>query len=345
MGSYFGAEVITPANFGTANNPFTSFGTVTGKVVSVSNNGTVAAFSDVSHTPNQVYIVNTTSSSAAALNIPGATTAAFSPDGLKTFIAGGTASNSLYIYSPQQALQGPIALSGSATGIGFAPNGAFAFVAESGASPNVTAFATCNNQVASAPLALPANPLMMKVLANVHMDGKDSYGNSIPDGIHILLLDSTGFDILTATISAPAAGTLCPQGLTFISNDPLRAAQRIELGQGTLQPVNFFLSSDSTQIYIANANTSSILVYNFLVGSVIGGIELMNSATPVSAQISSDAGTIVVAGSDGMVHEVSTALGGSDLVQLPFPNLPNYLNPFCTYSAIQCTLDVALTRP
>ncbi len=344
-GSYFGAEVITPANFGTANSPFNSFGTVTGKVMAVSNSGTVAAFSDTSHTPNQVYIVNTSSNAATALNIPGATTAAFSPDGLKTFVAGGTTSNSLYVYSPQQALQGPIALSGSATGIGFAPNGAFAFVAESGASPNVTAFATCNNQVASAPLPLPANPLMMAVLANVHMDGKDSYGNSIPDGIHILILDSTGFDIVTATISAPAAGTLCPEGLTFISNDPLRAAQRIELGQGTLQPVNFFLSSDSTQIYIANANSSSILVYNFLVGSVIGGIELMNSATPVSAQISSDAGTILVAGSDGMVHEVSTALGGNDLVQLPFPNLPNYLNPFCTYSATQCTLDVVLTRP
>jgi hypothetical protein len=349
MGSDFGAEIITPSNFGTTTSPFTSLGTVTGTALAVANSGTVAAFADTLHTPNQVYIVNTTTASsptATALTIPAATAAAFSPDGTKTFIAGGTAGNSLYVYSGLQALQGPISLSGSANAIAFAPNGAFAFVAEAAAgSSNLTAFATCNNQVA-ATLALPASPILMKVIPNVHMDGKDSYGNSIPDGIHILILDATGFDIATATISAPPAGNLCPESLTFKSNDPLRTAQRIELGQGTLQPLNFFVSGDGTQIYIANANNSTILIYNFVVGSIIGGIELLNGATPVSAEMSSDAGTIVVAGSDNMVHEVSTSVGGADLVQLPFPNLPNYLNPFCTsYNPAQCTLNVALTRP
>jgi len=345
MGSYFGAQIINPANFGTANNPFTSLGTVTGTVLAVSNNGSIAAFSDTSHTPNQVYIAST-SATPTPLTIPGATSAAFSPDALKTFIAGGTNSSSLYIYSSQQALQGPITLAGSAKSIGFVPNGAFAFVAQAAGpgSANLTAFSTCNNQTAAS-VALPSDPILMQVLPNFHMDGKDSYGNSIPDGIHALVLDSTGFDIITATISAPAAGTLCSEGLTFISNDPLRAAQRIELQQGTLQPLGFFASGDGTQLYIANASSSTILVYNFIVGSVIGGIELANSATPTSAQMSSDGGTIVVAGSDNTVHEVSTLLGGADLVQLPFPNLPNYLNPFCTYSAIQCTLDVVLTKP
>jgi hypothetical protein len=346
MGSYFGALVINPSSFGTANNPYTGLGTVTGKVLAASNSGTTAAFSDTSHTPNQVYIVSTNSTGTPTpLTIPNATSAAFSPDGLKTFVAGGTTGNSLYVYSSLQALQGPITLAGPATGIGFAPNGAFAFVAESGASPNVTAFATCNN-LPAATLPLPANPILMKVLANVHLDGKDSYGNSIPDGIHVLILDSTGFDIITATISAPPVGTLCPEGLTFISNDPIRVAQRVELGQGTLQPVNFFASGDGSQLYVVNSNNSSILVYNFIVGSVIGGIELANSATPISADISADGGTILVAGSDNLVHEVSTSIGGADLVQLSFPNLPNYLNPFCTTnSATLCTLDVVLTRP
>jgi hypothetical protein len=346
MGSYFGALIINPSSFGTANNPYTGLGTVTGKVLAASNSGTVAAFSDTSHTPNQVYIVSTNSpGTPTPLTIPNATSAAFSPDGLKTFITGGPTGNSLYVYSSQQSLQGPFTLAGSANGIGFAPNGAFAFVAESGASPNVTAFATCNN-LPAATLPLPANPILMKVLANVHLDGKDSYGNSIPDGVHVLILDSTGFDIITATISAPPAGTLCPEGLTFISNDPLRVAQRVELGQGTLQPVNFFASGDGSQLYVVNSNNSSILVYNFIVGSVIGGIELANSATPISADISADGGTILVAASDNMVHEVSTSIGGADLVQLSFPNLPNYLNPFCTTnSATLCTLDVVLTRP
>lgn len=350
MGSNFGAQIITPANFGTSTNPYASLGTVTGTVLAASNNGTLAAFSDTIHTPNQVYIVNSANSnslSATALTIPSAIAAAFSPDGLKTFIAGNGGS-SLYVYSTQQAIQGPIALSQPANAIAFAANGAFGFVAEAaagGGSGNLAAFATCNNQLAAS-LPLPSNPILMKVLPNVHLDGKDSYGNSIPDGVHVLLLDATGFDVITATISAPATGTLCPEGLSFISNDPLRAAQRIELGQGTLQPVNFFTSSDGTQIYIADSSTSTIMIYNFLVGSVIGGIELANNATPVTAQMSFDAGTIVVSGSDGMLHEVTTSLGGSDFTQLSFPNLPNYLNPFCTTdSASQCTLNVALTRP
>jgi hypothetical protein len=361
MGSEYGAQIINPTNFGTANSPFTSLGTVIGSVLAVSNNGTFAAFSDTGHTPNQVYVVNSTiatSLSSAALTIPTATAAAFSPDALKLYILGGTGGSSLYIYSTLQALQGPIALSGPASSLGFSPNSAFAFVAESAGtgSANVAAFANCANPAVApiAPVAsvnLPANPILMKVLPNVHLDGTDSYGNSIPDGVHVLVLDATGFDILTATGSAPASGTLCPQGLTFISNDPLRPAQRIELGQGSIQPgtyANFFASADGSQLYVANGSSSSIVIYNFIVGTIIGGIELLNNATPVTAQMSTDAGTILVAGSDGLLHEVSTSVGGADLVQLPFPNIPNYLNAFCTApspSGVPCALNVAITKP
>ena len=243
MGSDFGAELINPSNFGTANNPYTSLGTVTGRVLATSVNGAFGAFSDTIHTPNQVYIVNTQTASPTntPLNITNATAAGFSPDGLKAFIVGGTTGNSLYVYSSVQALQGPFPLTGSGNAVAFAPNSAFAFIAESGATPNLTAYATCSNQLA-ATIPLPANPILMKVLPNVHLDGKDSYGNSIPDGIHVLVLDATGFDIITSTLSPPPAGALCPQGLNFISGDPLRPVQRIELGQGTLQPVNFFAS-------------------------------------------------------------------------------------------------------
>jgi DNA-binding beta-propeller fold protein YncE len=160
------------------------------------------------------------------------------------------------------------------------------------------------------------------------------------------VLDATGFDIITSTTSAPATGTLCPQGLAFISNDALRPAQRIELGEGTLQPVNFFASPDGSQLYIANASSSTIFVYNFIVGSVIGGIEISGNATPLSAEMTVDGSTILISGSDGLLHQVSTSLGGNDLVQLPFPNLPNYLNPFCTiYTTDTCTLNVAATKP
>jgi hypothetical protein len=355
MGSDFGAVMITTANLNSANNPYTSFGTVTGKALAVSNSGTNVVFSDTIHTPNQVYVVNAANSAgivSTPLNISGATTAAFSPDGLKTYIVGGTNSSSLYVYSTLQALQQPstspqLALSGPASAVGFSPNGAFAFVAEGAGtgSPNVTAFSTCNNQVAAS-VTLPADPILMKVLPNVHLDGKDSFGNSIPDGVHVLVLDSTGFDLITATISAPANGTLCPQGLTFISGDPLRTTQRIELGEGTLQPVNFFASADGTQLYVANASSANIFVYNLIIGSVTGSISILNNATPISAEMTTDAATIIIAGNDGMLHELTTVLGGSDNVQLSFPNLPNYLNPFCTVypTTGACVLNVAITK-
>ena len=355
MGSQFGASLINPANFGSANNPYTSLGTVTGTALAVSQNGSNAIFSDTLHSPNQVYVVSSTNPTApTALNIPNATLASFSPDGLKTYIIGGASGSAMYIYSPLQALQGPIALSGPPKALVFSPNDAFLFAAESGgAAANLTAFANCTNPALApiqpaASIVLPANPLLMKVLPSLHIDGKDSYGNAIPDGVHVLILDPTGFDIVTARIMPPAgAGTLCPQGLQFVSGDPLRPVQRIELNQGTLQPLNFFYSADDTQLYVVSSNTSSIVVYSFISGSVTGGIELQNNAKPLTADSSVDSSTIVISGDDGMLHEVSTALGGSDSIPLSFPDIPNFPNPFCSSnpSAGACALNMAIVRP
>lgn len=363
MGSDFGAETVNPANFGSNTSPFSSLGTVTGKVLAVSANGASAIFSDTLHYPNQVYVVQTAPSAVTTpLNISSATAAAFSPDGLKAFIAGGTNSSSLYVFSPLQALQQYVStttpptnpqlnLAGPADAIAFSPNGAFAFVAESaanGGSANITAFATCNNQIASdnltpptpAVVNIPANPLMMRVLPNVHLGGVDSNGLSIPDGIHLLVLDDTGFDLITFSV----AGTFCPQSLSF------SPPQRIELGQ-TINTQsgspNFFASADATLLYVVNPGSSSILIYNFIAGATTGGIEILGNATPLSADMSPDAGTIVVVGSDDLLHEISTGIGGADLFQLPFPNLPNFLNPFCTFTptAGPCTLNIALVKP
>ena len=358
MGSDYGAQIVSPSNFGGANSPFTPLGTLTGHVLASSLNGNSAAFSDTVHVPNQVYIASVSNSgSPTALSIPGPVPplteiAGFSPDGLKTFIIAGSNLTSMYVYSSLQALQGPITLAQPGTAIAFSPNAAFTYIAESGGAPNLTAFANCTNPAVTpiqpaASIALPGTPLLMKVLPALHIDGKDSFGNAIPDGVHVLILDSTGFDIVTSKVSVPAATTLCPQGVQFVSGDPLRAVQRIELGQGTLQPVNFFYSADDTQLYVVSSSSSSIIVYSFITGSVIGGIELQNNATPITADMSVDAGTIVIAGSDGMLHEVSTALGGSDSVPISFPNIPNGLNPFCSVTPLAgpCTLNVVQARP
>ncbi|MFL6443113.1 MAG: hypothetical protein ACJ713_04840 [Candidatus Sulfotelmatobacter sp.] len=365
MGSDFGAQIINPGNFGSSSSAFISLGAITGRALATSNAGTISVFSDTLHMPNQVFVVNSANGSVSdtALNISNATVAAFSPDSLKAYIVGGSAGTSLYAYSPLQALKMlPVPLTGTGKAIAFAPNGAFAFVAQAsaGAGANLTAYATCNNQVATdvnnlpANIALTSDPILMRVLPNLHIDGRDSQGHPIPDGIHVLVLDSTGFDIATSTISPPPAGSLCPQQLAFTDwaqntpTPPPPAIQRIELGQGTLNPINFFASPDATQLYIVNANSSSIVIYSFISGSVIGGIELAGGVTPLSADMTVDGGTIAVAGSDGMLHEVSTAIGGSDLVQLSFPNLPNFFNGFCSAiptSGIPCILNSVLVRP
>ncbi len=355
MGSDFGAETINPTNFGSSTSPFGSLGTVTGKVLAVSSDGNSAIFSDTIHTPNQVYVAQTAPTSVTTpLNISSATVAAFSPDGLKAFIVGGTTASSLYVFSPLQALQQYIPtttpptnpqfnLAGPAEAIAFSPNGAFAYVAESAASSgsaNITAFATCSNQQVGS-TTLPANPLLMRILPNFHLDGTDSSGLPIPDGVHLLVLDRTGVDIVTSTVGPPVLGTLCPQALTFLP------VQRIELGQQINSSANFFASPDGTQLYVVNPGSSSVLIYNFIAGAPVGGIEILGNATPLSSDMSADGGTIVIVGSDGLLHELGTATGGADLYQVPFPNLPNYLNPFCTFTptAGPCTLNVALVKP
>jgi hypothetical protein len=295
-----------------------------------------------------VYVVNTanaSSLSATALNINQAVGAGFSPDGLKAFILSDDGT-SLYIYSQFQALQGPFALVGRGSNVLFSPNGAFAFIPEisiNGSTSNLTSYSVCNNQIEPTVIDLPADPLFAQVLPGVHMPGTDSDGNTIPDGIHILLLDTTGFDVITASVSIPASGALCPQSLTFSSSKP----QRLELNQGTLQPVNFFVSADESLIYVPASNISSVLVYN--VGTrAVNGIQLHNNAEPMQAGISVDDGTILIAANDGQLHEISTGIGGNDLVQLPFPNLPNYLNPFCTFTpsgSEPCSLNLIAVKP
>src|SRR5215475_701832 len=187
MGSKFGAQIVTPANFGSSSPPFTSLGTVTGNVLASSLNGTSAVFSDTIHQPNQVYVVNSSNGSfPAILNIPNATMAGFTPDGLKTYIV--SASNissvpdSLYIYSPLQALQGPFTLTGSARAISSSPNGAFTYIAQASVNSSgarLDVYSNCSNQVAAS-LALPADPMLMRVLPALPKGSRDSSGFPIP---------------------------------------------------------------------------------------------------------------------------------------------------------------------
>jgi hypothetical protein len=356
MGSNYGAQVINPTNLGSSSSAFTPLNTVTGNVLAVSTNGAVGIFSDTFHTPNQVYVVNSTSATTptTALNISGASAAAFSPDGLRAYIFGFDSSGNpnLYVDSPLQSLQSiPLPPGTTVNNISFSTNAAFAYVVEpslAGGGPAVSVYNVCNNQPSTGPgpafipqtIALSAPPIAFKVL---------------PDGVHFIALESNGtFDYITANISGVTPATqlqwateLCPQTVTHSVQN-----YSLDQGVGSFTPIDFFTSADGSLLYVLASDRSSILVYNFGLTQTTGGIQLVSgtngvAVTPLADSMSVDAGTIVVAGSDGLIHEVTTANGGFDSLRVSFPDLPNYLNPFCTFTPAQgpCTLDFVAVRP
>lgn len=351
MGSDYGALVINPSSLGTATNPFTPLGSVTGKILAISVNGTSAVFSDTFHTPNQVYIVSTATSTApsTALNIYGASAAAFSPDGLRAYIFGYDSNNNpnIFLYSTLQSLQSiPLPARTRVNSIAFSNNAAFAYVVEpslAGGGPAVTVYNNCVNSVGNPQLVadqftLTAPPIAFKVL---------------PDGIHFIALESNGtFDYITATITGIPAATVLQAGTALCPQTVTDAVKNFSLNQGNITPIDFFTSADGTMLYVLASDRNSILIYNFGLTQTAGGIQLLSTTTgvpvtPLADSMSVDAGTIVVAGSDGFIHEITTANGGFDSIQVPFPDLPNYLNPFCTFTPAQgaCTLDFVEVKP
>jgi hypothetical protein len=354
MGGTYGALAITPASIGTSSSPFAILGGVTGKVLAVSSSGNLAVFSDTQDTPNQVYVTNASTSATSAitpLSISGATAAAFSPDGLKAFIIGTAGPNCspsapecLFIYSPVQALQ-TIALTAPATGVTFSATGAFAFINGGSAGPTISIYNTCNNNPSNTPNigALPATPLFLYDLPAGNppppVVTAVSTPQGLPAGLDVLIgLDTTGVDLVATTDSQTGNSLPCP-----LSIATAYGPQHFDLGQGTFHPIAFFVSPDASTAYVVASDRSDILVYNFNT-STTSGIALVSATgspvSPVAATMTVDGTLIYVAASDGELHEVSTPLA-TDLMPIPFPNLPDVTNPFCSNGSttVACNLD------
>jgi hypothetical protein len=369
MGSEFGAVAINATNLGSGSaSPFTSLpaaatplGLITGKIIAISSNGSLAVFSDTVSTPNQVYVVNTTSSTPVTtpLNINSAIAAAFSPDGLKAFILG-NAGNTLYIYSPLQALQPPISLPAPASSIVFSSSGAFALLSGGSALGTLATFNTCDNSSVTLPLptppatGLPGPPTFLKMVpaGNVSFSASiipialDSTGLDFFFGV-----DSTGVDIIATNSSQPSFTELCPETVTYahtppppigpttpIFFDPLH----IDLQQGTFHPINFFVSPDAAKIYIVTSDLG-VLIFSFSSGAV-SAIPLSGNAAPLAADMTVDGTLIYVAGTDGMLHILDTTTASEPELPIVFPPLTNSANSFC-FSSINCSLDIVSVKP
>jgi hypothetical protein len=364
-GSQFGAFSITPSNFGGSTSPFsflpasgTMLGLVTGKVLAVSSNGSTAIFSDTVSTPNQVYVVNISSSSTTPLNVNSAIAAAISPDGLKVLILG-NGGNTLYVYSTLQSLQ-TYPLAAPATSIAFNSTGSFALLA-GGNSPLTLALRnTCDNSAVNLPLivpGLPAPPMFLKMVpaSTVPMGNTIIPVPLLTGGLDFFFgLDNTGIDIIaTNTSLLPLPLPAGPLTLTTLCPSPIVLAQtatnspatfqpvHIDIGQGTFHPINFFLSPDTSQAYIVTSDFG-VLVYSFDTGAV-SRIQLVNDAVPLAADVAADGSLILVAGSDGLLHELSTATA-LDQNQTSFSPLANSNNDFC-FTGNNCALNLLAVKP
>jgi hypothetical protein len=366
MGSEFGAVAVTSGNFAGSTSPFallpasgTALGLVTGRVLAVSRNGSVAIFSDSVSTPNQVYVVSASPASTTPLNINSATAGAFSPDGLKAFILG-NGGNTLYVYSTLQSLQPAISLKAPATSVIFNSTGSFALFADGAPTGGLAAYNTCDNSAVNPTLssgALPGPPLFLKMVPAGNIPLNTTFGgvpipNLEPAGLDFFFgLDNTGIDVIATNSSMGSITTLCPQHVSLAEILPLPIPPNpptvfppfhINIGQGTFHPINFFLSPDSTLAYIVTTD-QGVLVYDFNTNSVSTKIGLINDATPLAADITVDGSLIYVAGSDGVLHQLNTSLA-VDETQISFLPLPNSSSSFC-FTGSLCALNMVAVKP
>lgn len=325
LGSAGGLMTFTPAA-GTASPTVAQNSNVPGKVLAVSLDGNKVIVSDTVSSPQQVYIVDEATGSAAPVTpllISGATAAAFSPDGLKAFIAAGT---NLYVYSTAQALK-TIPLASAATSVSFYANGALAYLS----GPNtVTMRNACDTTYAQAASFAGRNPSLFQAL---------------PDGIHAIGVESPGIDIFESSVTAPApatpgspSSTTCPFAVSGATSS------FVNLGQGDFTPLKLIVSSDNAKVYVLASNLGSIFVFDVGVNTV-SAIPLTGNPVPLDASLTSDGTTIYVGANDGSVHVVSTVSGG-DLQQITFTN-DNSSNKtsLCSNIPQTCNPDLVAVQP
>lgn len=295
--SFFNSQGLMKVSFGSSTS-VAQFKSVTGKVLTISPDGKKVIVSDTKSSPNQVFVIDTGSSTVVPLPIVGATAADFSPDALKAYIVAGT---TLYVYSTIDPLV-PLSLGGPVNDVSFLADGAFAYVA-GGTSSGVTAWTNCTNSQAGS-VATAATPTFLKTLA---------------DASGILAVDPPNIDIIS--VSTTPSG--CPPTVT---NGPVTS---FGLGQGTFVPRQLIASSDGRRVYLLTDRFGSVLVFN-IDSQTSSSIALTGSPLPLQASLTPDGTLLYVAANDGTVHVLDTQ-GAGDLVQITFPTNPQtLLGGLCT---------------
>jgi hypothetical protein len=271
MGSDAGLVVMDTGS--SANGTVTG---VAGTVLAVSTDSSrVIVFDPIK---NLLYVVNGSTGASVSFPATGVTAAAFSPDGYKAFAVGGS---TLYTYSPVVAFRTD-SLQAPALDTAFLTSGALGWLAGGQSSAAVARF-TCNNQTAAV-VSLPAAP--QKIAA-------------LPDGARMLLVDNTGVDIVTASLTS--TNTICPP---VASASLLRSAS---FNAGTFKPRQLLVTPDGNKAFVIS-DLGVILVYN-VANNTTSTIALSGGAKPTTGGLTLDSAQLWVGGSDSAVHLIDIATG------------------------------------
>jgi len=282
----FGTVGLAVVN--TSSNSVSQLVSVPGKVLAVSPDGSKAIISDTSPEdgPNQVFVLDTATSTSPTFQITGATAAAFSPDSLKAYIVAGS---NLYLYSKVDGLR-TIPLSAPTNDVAFLSEGAFAYVA--GGSPSaVSVWRTCDGGSADT-LAVPVVPTFIQSLPGA--------------AFQMLAVAPPDIDIVGVNTT--------PSGCTPPVSDSVSS---FNLGQGNFVATQLIISQNGSTAYVIASNVSSVLVFN-IPGQTPSTIPLSGNAMPLNAALTPDGTLLYVGANDGTVHVVSTLAGG-DIQQITFP--------------------------
>ncbi|MBV9572602.1 MAG: hypothetical protein JOY93_01015 [Acidobacteriales bacterium] len=303
-----GLTVLTPGN------PpgISEFASAPGKVLAISPDGNTVITSDIVDTPNQVFIFNTTTNSATALRIDGATAADFSPDNLKAFIVAGS---NLYVYSRLDALR-TIPLAAVARDVSFLSEGAFGYLA-GGTPQGVAVYRTCDDTQADA----------------VNTSGIPSFIKTLLDATKVVAVNSPDFDIIHVDTA--------PIGCHPTVADSVNA---FDLGVGNFVATQLIVSPDGSTAYILTQNLSSVLVFN-IPNLTSTQIPLANNAIPLRAALTPDGSLLYVGASDYNVHVLDT-ISLHDIQQIPFVQNPTtQQGGLCAAVTFSCEPDLIAIAP
>ena len=289
-----------------------------GKVLAVAPDGNRVIVSDTADTPNQVFVVDTSTSTVVPLQITGATVAAFSPDNLKAYILSGS---TLYVYSTVETLKS-FPLNAAARDVSFLSNGTFAYLA-GGDPAGVSVRSVCNNDPASSPtVSTPAVPTFIR---------------GLPDG-NVLAVDSPGVDVIAPNITGPTLPSLCPPTVT-------NTIASFNLGQGSFVASQLLVSADGERAYVVPSNLPSVLVFQIPSRTSPFAISLAGNALPIQATLTIDGNFLYVAASDGTVHVLDTQ-AATDVQQLTLPiSSESQPNGLCTGVSFVCKPNLIAAKP